>query len=407
MPDDLIDRERILAADDPREVFGDAMTDPRELRRAYAKLARQFRSDEAASSQIRTLYERARVVADNPDDGDAPAEPTEGPTTALSPARRLHQALTSGNHQDLVVLLRNHGSQIVAEAPGLLVPVLQSLVFGIGEHLDPFEVDFLHAFVCRPDLGLEPDLADALERATLVLQHVAFAEADDAVPKTVTNALRATWFQSPPHVAEVWLRTAQAMETEGIDLRATLAYLERHHPAVLGLWSRTEERMMAQSGPPAKVDLIPLRNTYRPSRPTPRTGLLVSVPVAVISLVAVIALAMGAAFVAGFSAARLVLVVAVVFAVSVYFGARHESFATVLERQDLPVEPLLAFARDHGLWPRELAALVAPERPLAFDEEAFAYLPGHPLLRLAQDPSAVLSCMTQAHVDRILEEPRE
>ena len=61
------DRDAILAMRSPGDLF-EAQDDPRELKRAYAVLAKRWRADAEASAHVRSLYEAAR----NPVRSDVP-----------------------------------------------------------------------------------------------------------------------------------------------------------------------------------------------------------------------------------------------------------------------------------------------------------------------------------------------
>ncbi|MBX2798334.1 MAG: hypothetical protein KTR31_11710 [Myxococcales bacterium] len=397
----------MLAASEPEALFGQVLTDAVALRRAYARLAKAHRDDPEVSRHVRALYELARAMADGVAVADGQAAAPEAPSHPVQRLLEAHQRRDAGA---IFEVLRDHADVVVADAVELVAPSLQVLVFGVGEQMSVLALDALQAIVGRPDLGLEPELAAHLERSVLTLLCLAEAEADDRVPDALVAASRAAWFQSPRVIAEVWLRARRALDEAGVDLASAMRHLERHHPAVMGLLLRTELSMMEHAQPVevSEPGVAALRATYLPSihalrllqkphwiRSTVfRIVLTVVLFVSLLSVISFQAAAFGAFFLQmGFDALAGRLL-----------EMGRDGALNLGDADAAPsIEPLLSFASEHGLWPRELAVLATPPEPIPLDDEDYAYWASHPLVRLAQDPSALLRCMSPAHVARLPE----
>ena len=110
MESKAMDGPDILATTRPRNLFGEAVDDPRSLKRAYATLIRAFAPDDHPEvfAHIRSLYESAR-------DGVA-LDPSE-PVAAPSAVEHLEQALKDG-HVDLAIELLDQLMTRVAKLEG-------------------------------------------------------------------------------------------------------------------------------------------------------------------------------------------------------------------------------------------------------------------------------------------------
>ncbi|MEO0605861.1 MAG: hypothetical protein AAF211_30805, partial [Myxococcota bacterium] len=378
------DRDAVVAATEPVALFGEAaLTDALALRRAYATLAKAYRDDPEVTRHVRELYEQARAMADR--GGPEPARPTDAdpdPPRRVDPVGALVQAHESRDAPAMLPLLRDHTDRIVAEGPGLIGPTLQALVFGIGETLPEHELDLLAAVAARPDLGIDPELAGHLERAVRLLQEVARAEADPSVPAVITNAIRSAWFQPPHRVARVWLEVRQVVDEEEVDLPEVLRQLELRHPALLGSFLRTQQRMIEASEPPEEAEppeLVRKRDRVAPSRFVRRfesswlrtwygsvflyvtyyVVLQILVP-SIIAIIGAIALRRGT--------------------VALLTDDEPDPLVELNRLQEMSTAPLLDLAKKYGLWPREVANALAPPKPVPYVDGAFAYQPDHPLV---------------------------
>lgn len=393
-------REDLLGCTDPAALFG-SDTDAVALRRAYASLAKTWRDDTEVTRHVRALYEQARQIADHgPTD-----EPADVDATASSPLAQLQQAHRELDTDQMIALLRTHADAYVAAGGPWLALTLQVLVFGVGERLSQMDLDFVETVAMRPDLSLDPGLAQALERGTRTLRAVARAEEDHEVPPVITGAIRGAWHQPSHVVARVWLDARAHAENDGVDLATALQHLERHHPTVLGAFRHAELRMIRDSedrNVPDSPALDKAREAYPPS--IHLAGVEASwmstrlgVGLLSIALFAGIAPFLGVLYgaVVAWGLARVIGVVA---------RMRRNRTSPVINRlHQAPIEPLYQVSRDLALWPHELAMAVTPEQPIPFDEDWYAYTDEHPLIRFRMDHSATMRCMTLAHVARVPE----
>jgi hypothetical protein len=294
-----------------------------------------------------------------------------------------------------VLSLHAHADRLVRDAAPLVGRALE-LIVGVGGELSEVDLDMVSAVIGRPDLRASPQAIGVAERSVAALREIHRAARDPRVPRALIEALRAAWFQ-PPHVgAQVWLELAGRLAS--VDLDALCVVLERDHPAVLGVMCQVEMRFQSASAPPAaSPDLSALQARFPPSFRAPvrlfEQAWFQTLSFAAVFLVSVVILALlvrspvlvtGGALAAGAVVAPLL-----------WRRMRARNTA----QWGTPSE-LVAAARDHTLWPRELALALAPAEPVPILTR-YAYVVDHPLVVWEQDSAATLRVITPSHVARV------
>lgn len=399
---DLPPRDEILQTRTPADLFGGDATDPLALRRAYAALVKAHRGDDEVFRHVRAMFEAAREQPG----GSSPAPEAPGPEAAapVDPTQGLREALRQRDPGAALALLRSHADPLIAEDTPLVGSALQFLVFGVGEHLALSAIELLSVVVERPDLELSPELVIELEQALATLRCLWASRADPQAPHALEELILRSWYQPPGVVAQVWLAFRRHVDESGLDLPDAMSYLEHHHPAVLGAVLRAELRMIEASTlpHPPPWDLEGLEDLQHELRPSSATGQQAEW---------IQGWAPHAALYFGLLALLwpfLPLLLAVLGAMAGRYLIQRVFTHSAQDRQGdrllaldaRPLDDLLQLAEAHGLWPRELARALAPHEPVPLSPDTYAYHASHPLVRLCQDPSAVVRCMGPRHLER-------
>ncbi|MEM6930551.1 MAG: hypothetical protein AAF602_26680 [Myxococcota bacterium] len=397
--DQPLDRDAVMAATTPRELFGDAADDPRELRRRYAKLLRAFpaEDDPEAHTHVRALFEQGRDAHEARPEVTAPVD---DPVSIVVAA--LDQDGTT-----LLDAVEAHREVLLAQTDGdLLAAALFRLVTLHGPTLGPDAFALIESILVDARWDRDPAETDRFDVALATLRQVWAARQDEDVYVALREAFPRLWGASPVVAATVLLETGERLR--GRDLDRGFAYLERRHPAALGLLVGARYRMAeAVAGhPPALPDglLDDLRQSYPPTSEsagfalaverqidslTVRIGgtLLFAVPLLAVlpiwsALIGGYALRVGAQWAAG------------------WWLDQSRTTGTFAQVHDGDTRELVEVCRSHALFPEELGPLVLRE-PVPWDDHTYAFIDGHPLLALERDDSVLLKMLTPAHVQRV------
>ncbi len=398
--DEPPDRHDVLAAVAPRELFGDAVDDPRELRRVYASLLKAFHAedDPEAHAHVRALYEQARESHES-----APGDAEPAPSAA--------SALVATFEQDtgrLLQALATHWEELLREHPDLLGHAVHRAIAQGGPALDPAALDLLDAIVSDPRWTIDPRGLDRLDQGIDTLRQLREAAADERIPEPLRELIRRAWGLADDEIAELYLDVAERLGE--VDLPAALAHLERARPRALGhlvgLRRRIVQRVLNHA--PAEIPeprRKKLRQTYPPSSLfqdewDDRLGGLVEmlpVRIAVTVLLAVAFMAYMPHWMALIAAylVRVGLLALVALAITSVQGGRPMARA-----HDGNIEPLLELCRELTLFPEEPARLIYTE-PVAYDDEKYGFADGHPILELERDDTALFRVISNGHVQRV------
>lgn len=411
---DELERQDVLDAVTPDELFGDAASDPRALRRAYARLAKHYKSDPEVFTHVRALFEAARdgaplparPASDHPEP-EAPADEPESEADDASPhpARALHEAMQQADLQGAYDVIATAHRELIRDAPGLLEHVVHVLIEGVGSRLSESPLDVLEAVIDDPTWDLPPDLSTGW-RVRIRQSRALWKAAEDPELEPLVDALRRVW-SAPPHLAApIWIELAGSLKQSGADLDGLFERLERHHPTVLGLHRIAERRMLtlAETTPVDLPESVtePLYQRYQPSSACVEHWWIERairadgngfVALRVLAFLGILALLV----------VNRLLGIAGGVAAYLFFeslkpnekGARKEYERVHAE----PVDPLLDVCRAHALFPRELAARVYGSAVPMKDQYAFE--PTHPLYRLDRSDSALLRVIGPVHQARL------
>lgn len=388
--DDPSERERILDQHDPDVLFGVTTDDPRALRRAYARLAKRWRDDAEVSAHLRRRFEATR-------DGETAHHDEESPPPTPDALPDTVPELAARFAQERITWLR-HDPERLAEA----VVRLGSAANTLG----PDTLDLLEGSIEDPTWDLPPNLHYQLLQRVWLARALGRADREGELPAAVRTTLRDAPSLPDDELARRWASMAEVLPTDRQALHHLLADLEEDHPALFAEWVRVEERLRENAQPPA--DLPDLQELRDQSRTEPykahferihgwivRRWVGAPVNIALYFLLrprldnrfwsVVLAIILG----------RIVLVLVSTLAAFVTTFVQGSPDGPELDR-------LEATAREHGLFPRELAALVssAPERP-----EPFAHPAHHSLVALDHDPGMLVRVLGPAHLARFGAQP--
>ena len=420
-----VEREQLMAAREPRDLFGDAVEDARALRRAYAQLAKRFRADDDAEAfqHLRQLYERAR------------AEPTPSEDVASrSPGEVVADALQSGNLQGIFDGVIAHHTALLDDSQGLLLEAIRVLILYAGPGLGPGALDMLQSVLESPRWTLDPREIDRWARSLGDLRTLKAAAADERLPAALVAGMRGIWAEGPAAIGKPWLEAATSLREQPLhprlrsEIRFTaydgtesrcegsrrdlldeaFAILEADYPAALYVIAEAEDRLLrAVRGAPHDITderLAALRRAYPPSSTFAEEwgevlwAKMDSVPVRfglTLLIAALLIFFVGPVVALGLAYLVRVFVVKRLF--RQVFKRRFRDSWVHHHRGD--TAELLALASEHGVFPRELPALILGQPPDRVDANAFEE--GHPLLVLDKDPTAILRTLNQAHLDRL------
>ena len=230
-----------------------------------------------------------------------------------------------------------------------------------------------------------------------IARELAWARRANSVPAVLCDALEQAPGRSPAEVAQLWLRTAEALGTDGLD--ATFERLEQDHPTLLGAWSRHELTMttVAISKGAVVPDLAQWRKRYQTSfecdAKARRTGELRKFGVLLLALIPLLPY---------LKIFALLLAIGWMYAIFKVFpslgpDALAASRLAVLHAE--PIEPLFELASAHGLFPRELASQLVPTK--SFPLGRVLLEDAHPVFQLDRSDTALLRCIRPAHVERL------
>lgn len=419
-------RSDLLAAHTPEALFGAAVSDPRALRRAWAALAKAFRAedDPEAFRHARDLYEQARAAGDRPEPvlGEVPVAP-EGdtiPAPPRPPSQALAQAVAARDWQCVVDTLLSARELLLGSDPRLTGHAVERLITVVGPWLSHGVVDDLELLLSRPALVLPPDDLTRLEVDLVRLRHLRSFMADAAVPEPYRRGVQLLWYRRSDYVAEAWCELAERHDLAA--MQAAFAHVEVHHPTVYGMVRQADLRMRGTAAEGGAVtlpaDVVAAHApAVRPSRVVAQepTGLdrrrtlvdrVVWAHLAVTLLWGGYALLIDTGWLAVQLAAAL-SVWSMLLSVGSLLLPWKRWHRTVVHgrlqaQADLPLDGLLALARDHGLFPHEVAVQLAPPQPLPpVSEDDRTYVDSHPLLRLEQAAWATFAAFGPAHVARL------
>lgn len=388
------ERQELLAETDPARLFGVDPTDPRALRRAWARLAKRWRDDAEVSAHLRSCFEGAR-------DGTGPTPP-EGGDTDDSPEPLPHDL------DGLAARFARDRLRWRSEDPDRLLAVL-SLLARSATLLPLERVDLLEGTLEDPSWELGPGLHYQLLQRLWLARALAEAERGGAVPAPVLDLLRRGTLLSDRELAQSWLTLSEELPGDRALLHDLFSTLEEDHPALFAEWVRLEERLaQAAAELPVPTDLrerlscqchpVSLRQKIMDLIDEHWPGLflwwllyvffqlfvpvLLAVPLAVFLVLPLCSLYRRST--SGTQQAP----------------PRHfpSSDTGAVEALDALEEA----AREHGFFPRELAAAVSRAPEL---EQSPAYGSAHPLVLFDQDPSALLRAFSPAHLARFEEAP--
>lgn len=403
------DRDDILGATDPWQLFGVEPGDDRGARRAYARLAKAWRDDAEVAEHLRTLLDQARR-------GDPVPEAETPGEEVRSPVEHMVHALQARDLARVVAATEAHGAALRAEAPGVLSQALLFQVVGWGPDLTLAQRDVVRVLIDDPTWEPPPETVRAVLRGLDALQELDAARNDPALPGPLVAGIAEVWGWDIVAATRVWADTAAALE--GVDLAPVFARLESCHPVLFGRIRRMELQMLiivendpvGRSAADLQEDFAPLhllrpiaqravdRTLRTPRWVTAFAAALVLVPGCTYLLL----LAYVERFDGGSPAAFLVpLLLVVPFAGWIWRATRtsaelqrRRSF--VLE-DPAALEILRARARKEAWWPRELAASVATDVPLG----RRSYREPHALWRFDSEAHGLLTVLTPAHADRM------
>ena len=396
------ERDRIAAASDPRALFGDAVSDPRALRKAYAKLAKRWRADAELSAHIRALFEQAR-------DGDVGSEPEkldaeEEPKKPQSPEAALVDALNTHSPQRVFDVIAASHRALIAEVPGLFERGLSYLVHGYGESLSPTAIEALERIIQDPTWDPPPQLMRGLERGLQTAWSLRQARDTKALPEPLLELLVQSWGQDLVTVGRVWLTAAESLRE--LDLDGLFEELERDWPLLMGRFSLLEARMewlverVALEPEDLEEEyaeeLEKLPSLFAIKDEGENRVLLVAVVMILMLLSWVYSAWMRSDFAGLFSLWTLGKFTGFTLFLTVFHLWRHNA-----RRQALRVENLdtfYSFGAEFGLFPGEVAAAMV-ENLGEIGEENFD--DAHPAYRLDRSDSALLRMMSPAHIIRL------
>jgi len=398
--DEPPDRDVVLGAAGPRELFGDAVDDPRELRRVYAGLLKAFHAEDEpeAHAHVRALYEEARAAHEAP-------PPIEG--SPRSAADAVVATFGQGNSA-LLAAIAEHHEVLRREEPGLLSHAVHRAIAHGGPSLDTADLDLLDAVVRDPRWAIHPDALDQLDMGLSRIRQLRAACADPDVPAPLRDLLKRRWGLPDAEVAELYLEIAEQLRWT--NLAEAFAHLEQVHPAALGHIVGARHRIvhwvLDQPPPPLpKRQRKKLRRDFPPStkwldewydRVAGRVEML---PVRIVLTVVLVVLLMPYVhfFVAVIGGYLLRVVVLAIVAFGI--GATRSDKA-LLRAHSGNTYPLIELCREHTLFPEEVARVIY-ETPVEYDDEAYGFAPGHPVLALEQDDAALFRVISSAHVQRV------
>lgn len=391
-----IDREAVLAATEPAALFGEAVAEPRALKRAYAALVKRFgpEGDPEAFEHIRRLYEAARDGAE-PAPPQPEAPPPQPEVVPEPPTARLRAAVTARDWQVVVDTVLGHSDALVRVDAGLLLHAVEQLVMAVGPWLGAGVLDGLELLTRRTDLDMPPKQALELEQDLMALRALRRAREDERVPQAWVEALRQAWYRGPVVCAQALLGASSALEA--LDAGA-FDHIAHAHPTLLTLYHRARERVTREEAWYAAN----APRTDRPRLPgVPlQRGALRFVPSWVFQVLKGVAAAVGLfAYMVFdetfFRASAIYLMTLVLLRVVLSLTWRRISWTP-----PLPEAALVALAREHVLFPHELVDVLVPDEPEPVGLPS-PWKDDQPLLRFERDPLALVRVMTEAHVVRI------
>lgn len=214
----MIERDELLAASTPHDLFGDAVGDRRGLKRAYARLAKQYRPDDdpEAFQHLRALYERALA-------GEQAREAPQTPPEPAPPRDLLHASREAMAEPDFL-------ARAAREIPHPPWRLDAERLQGLLDLLDQVP----------PDIPLDPDRLSRLEDRLLdgLAGHAALA--DPAVP----DALVAVAGHAGDRRALLEAFRALGQATTYDELAAAVGHLELHHPPLWALYHLAHRRLV-------------------------------------------------------------------------------------------------------------------------------------------------------------------
>lgn len=245
------DRDQLLSSTDPEQLFG--TLEPRELRRAYARLAREWRDDDEVAAHLKALFELARTGAIAKPDTDAPApnEDSSAPEQPQTPLLRLDAALRAGDPKRVIHELTYGYRALLSEDQRPLLHGLSFAIHAYGDALDAEERRQLLLILEDPEVVLPPAIDHRYRQTLAVLAELESLLADDAL-QPLGRCLHRSWGHDLPTVARCWLEAAD--ELRGTDLEVIFERFEVTFPGCFGRWAWLEQQML-EALPTSDVEL--------------------------------------------------------------------------------------------------------------------------------------------------------
>lgn len=380
MSGDASDRRRILSMRSPAELFENP-DDPRELRRAFAHLAKQWQDDTEVAAHIRALFEAARRPA----------------AVAISTADQLEHALNTNDPASAAHLIADRGDELLSGHTELLQRALL-FVGPFAVQQPTYITDRLQGLLSDPRW----DLTESSSHFDLVFQlatarELAWARRTGKVPEALCDALEQAAGCTPAELAALWLRTAGLLNCDALD--AVFRHLELEHPTLLGAWGLHEQRMTnaasaeARQVPDLEQWQIRYPKSIRVEAQARQTAEIRKVVVLVVFLVVFLpGLGIGGFLFATFATWLATRLVPALDSEDVVVNRLRALNAE-------PIEPLLELASARGLFPREIADAITETSTVRYGSVVLTQR--HPLYLLDQSDTALLRCIRQTHLDRL------
>ena len=240
------------------------------------------------------------------------------------------------------------------------------------------------------------------------IRQLRVAWADPSVPAPLRDFLQRRWGLPDDEVAVLFLDVAERLRH--IDLSASLAHLEKVHPAALAHIVGARYHMVRCVLERSSIELpkrqrMKLRRAYPPSllwldEWYSRLGGGVAIwPLRIVLTLLFFPALLPFMPLWGAAIGGYLLQLVLLGMVATVYGGLWADRALARAHQG-DIEPLLELCRKHTLFPEEIVSVIYDE-PVEFDDDAYAFIPGHPVLEIERDDTALFKVITSAHVQRI------
>lgn len=236
--------EEILAQHTAEQLFGEASTDLRQLKRSYAKLIRRFRPDDAPEvfQHIHAMYQAQRSRLESRSTAEAPGATSPPPVAAAPPMAPPSPAPTSPPAHDLASSLPAI-ARLARTAPDVALQRLQHQLDQAPLHTPAATLLQIHELLDTAAFGDVFVTANRLRRQVNQVLAWQAACADPRVPSVITELINRCWrCATKPAVPQLRQLAPRLAELDAGELQELLI---DEHPGLMPMLWEMETSLLA------------------------------------------------------------------------------------------------------------------------------------------------------------------